>query len=151
MQEVSGGMWLQILRVDGIKNGLWGKSSFSCFFPHSVDGVGHPWQGPFFLSKSTSPFNKTRILLFWGVLVLTFVAFWCAFQFNTQILNFSKINTPKQQYTCFFERGRVVFEKKRPLPGMPDTVVRVCFHQKSQNQGILTKIIHFSEKVREAK
>ena len=40
---------------------------------------------------------------------------------------FSIKNKTKQQYTCFFERGRAFFEekqKKRPLPGMPDTVVR---------------------------
>ena len=34
---------------------------------------------------------------------------------------------------------------------MPDTVVRADFHQKYKNQGILTKMIPFAEKVREAK
>ena len=34
---------------------------------------------------------------------------------------------------------------------MPDTVVRAFFYNKSQIQGILTNIIPFSEKVREAK
>ena len=34
---------------------------------------------------------------------------------------------------------------------MPDTVVRACFYKKSPNQGILTKMIPFSGKVREAK
>ena len=30
---------------------------------------GHSWQGLFFFfQKNTSPFNKTRILLFWGIL-----------------------------------------------------------------------------------
>ena len=34
---------------------------------------------------------------------------------------------------------------------MHDTVVRACFYKKYKNPGILTKIIPFSEKVREAK
>ena len=51
-----------------------------------------------------------------------------------------------------FLKGDVFFyEKKKPLPGMPDTVVRASFYNKSKNPGILTKIIPFPEKVREAK
>ena len=36
----------------------------------TVDGVRHPWEGPFFLSKKTRSLStKTRILLFWGICV----------------------------------------------------------------------------------
>ena len=35
VQEVSGGMWLQIPGVDGIQNGLLEKSVLGCFSPTS--------------------------------------------------------------------------------------------------------------------
>ena len=52
---------------------VWFLSEFHDFFfmvkTSSDDGVVHSWQGPFFFfQKSMSPFKKTRILLFWGIL-----------------------------------------------------------------------------------
>ena len=74
---------------------------------------------------------------------------WCHFAFCT----FSENGIICVRFPCFFERGHGFLKKKKekaPARNAP-VVVRACFHQKSKNQGILTKIRPFSEKVREAK
>ena len=70
---------------------------------------------------------------------------------GTQILNFQKKTTQNSNIRVFLKGDVFLLKKKRPLPGMHETVVRACFHQKSKIQGILTKMIQFPEKVREAK
>ena len=54
MQELSGGMWLQMLQVDEMNNLLLAKSRSYICVPHSDDGVGHPWQGPFVFKHTRS-------------------------------------------------------------------------------------------------
>ena len=53
VQEVSGGMWLQILMVDQIQTRLFGDSNFNKI---SVVGVQASWQG-FFFPEITRPWN----------------------------------------------------------------------------------------------
>ena len=53
---------------------------------------------------------------------------------------------PKTATYVFFLKGDVfVLKKKAPARNAP-VVVRACFHQKSKNQGILSKMIQFPER-----
>ena len=70
---------------------------------------------------------------------------------DTQILNFQK-KIPRNSNLRVLLKGDVLFLKKKKAPARnAPVVVRAGFHQKSKIQGILTKEIPFSEKVREAK
>ena len=64
-------MWLQIPRVDGIKKKSFNTHRPSLFlFPHSVDAVGHPWQGLAFFPRKHVPFPQNTYIAVFGYFLL---------------------------------------------------------------------------------
>ena len=70
----------------------------------------------------------------------------------TQKVSFRKYKIHQNSNIHILLKGDVFFVEKKKAPARnAPVVVRACFHQKSKNQGILTKRIPFPGKVQKAK